>query len=136
MTPKEMRLHKRVKVSLPVELHSSELIQDNQPLPTLRFKSVTRDLSLGGVLIDLAQNTQGLDPGWEPSWFRDRYFWLHIKNISTIPDGLFARTRVIRFLGEDQTRPEGVGMEFHDLVQSVRDRLKKFLDGLTQESVY
>jgi len=118
---------------LPVELQSVDGGGNNQNFPPLRFQSVTCDISLGGVLVDLSQKTQGLNPNWQNSWFRERHFWIHIKGISTIPEGIYAKAKAVRLVGEDQTHPESVGMEFQDLVTSIVSRLKEFLDGLTSE---
>ena len=128
MKPEELRLHPRYDVSLPIDLQTVDNVDVNPDLPPLRFQSITRDLSLGGVLVDLVQNTTGLDPQWRTSWFRDRYFWLHIQGIGTIPEGLFAKARAVRFVGEDQTHPEAAGLEFQDLLESLMEKLKEFLD--------
>jgi len=131
MKPEESRLHTRYQVSLPIDLHAVDSVDDNPKHPPLRFQSLTRDLSLGGALVDLVANTTGLDPQWQTTWFRDRYFWIHIKGISTIPEGLFAKTQAVRLVGEDQTHPEAVGLEFQDLLDSINRNLKEFLDTLS-----
>ena len=130
--PEELRLHPRYSIILPIELQSLETVKKNPGSPPIRFQSTTIDASLGGVLVDLVNKTQGMDPNWKPSWFRERFFWLHIKGISTIPEGIFAKAKAVRLLGEDETHPEAVGLEFQDLVTSVMARLKMFLDSLTK----
>jgi hypothetical protein len=128
MKPEELRLFPRYPVSLPVEMHSMEMSFNAKKLPDLRFKSSTCDVSLGGVLVDLTQKTKGLDPLWHPLWFRERFFWLHVMGIPTIPEGIFAKVKAVRFVGEDMTHPKAVGLEFQDLVRPVMFQLKKFLD--------
>ena len=130
MKPEELRIHPRYKATLPVELQTvdSGITDDN--LPALRFQSVTRDISLGGVLVDLSQEAKNLDPNFQPGWIRERFFWIHIKDVYTIPEGFFAKARAVRFVEEDQTHPEAVGLEFQDLVQQTIIHLKKFLDDL------
>lgn len=130
MKPEELRLHQRYKVTLSVELQTVDSISTDDNLPPLRFQSVTRDISIGGILLDLSQEAKNLDPNFQPSWFKERFFWIHIKDIHTIPEGFFAKARAVRFIGEDQTHPEAVGLEFQDLVQHTITRLKKFLDDL------
>ena len=130
MKPEELRLHPRYNATLSVELQTVESGITDDNLSPLRFQSVTRDISLGGVLVDLSREAKNLDPNFQPSWFKERFFWIHIKDIYTIPEGFFAKARAVRFVGDDQTHPEAIGLEFQDLVQHTITRLKKFLDDL------
>lgn len=134
LKPEELRVYPRYKASLSVELHSIDAATDaGKRLPNIRFNSVTKDISLGGIQVDLTDKAKGLEPSWQNDWFHDRYFWIHVKGISTIPEGIFAKARAVRLVGEDQTHPEAVGMEFQDLVGSIIARLKIFLEGLAPE---
>lgn len=130
----ELRVYPRYKVFLPVHLQSVEKLETPENHHTLNFKTVTQDVSLGGMLVDLREKTQRLPEDWQPAWFRDRHFWVHLKGISTMPEGIFAKTRAVRLVGDDQTHPEAVGLEFQDLVKSIEQRLKEFLDSLSSNS--
>ncbi|HOE62375.1 MAG TPA: PilZ domain-containing protein [Candidatus Sumerlaeota bacterium] len=134
LKPEELRVYPRYKAALSVELQSISAPEDAaKRLPSIRFNSVTKDISLGGILVDLADKAKGLEPAWQPDWFQDRFFWVHVKGIATIPEGIFAKARCVCFVGEDQTHPKAVGMEFQDLVGSIIARLKIFLEGLAPE---
>ena len=129
-----LRQFKRYRIKLPIELQSIDAIPGHSQLPPLRFKTKTRDISLGGLQIDLVNHLEDLDPNWQTSWFRDRYFWIHLMGISTIPEGLFSKAKVVHLEEKDNTRPEGVGMEFQDLHRGILDKLKQFLNNLTTSS--
>jgi len=64
------RAYPRYKLFLPLELQSIETISDNMTYPPLRFKTVTRNISLGGVLIELGKDMNGLKNDWKPEWFK------------------------------------------------------------------
>ena len=129
----DSRIQSRYKISLPVELISVNVTRKDSNPPPLRFKSVTRDIGLGGALIDLNKKVRGLDPEWDLPWFQGRSFWVHIKGISTIPEGLYTKAKAVHLMGENQSRPEAVGLAFEELFTSVKGHLKKFLDNLTQQ---
>lgn len=129
-----LRQHKRYQVKLPIELQSIDAVPGQPNPPLLRFKTKTRDISLGGLQIDLADNLEGLDANWASAWFRERYFWIHLMGIPTIPEGLFSKAKVVHLEEHDQTRPEGAGLEFQDLHRSILDKLKRFLETLTTSS--
>ncbi len=130
MRPEDLRAYPRHKVILPTELQSVDVADEVQNPPSLRFESITRDISLGGLLVELREKARGLDPNWQPTWFRDRFFWVHIRGISTIPDGIFTKAKAVRLVGEDQTHPEAVGLAFQDLPNSVTSHLKAFLESI------
>ena len=130
----ELRVYPRYKVFLPVHLQSVENPGEDQDNHKLNFQSVTNDVSLGGMLVDLSKKVKGLPEEWNPDWFRDRHFWVHLKGISTIPEGIFARTRAVRLVGDDQEQFEGLGLEFQNLVKSIETKLKEFLDSLSSNS--
>jgi len=130
MKPEELRLNPRYKVNLPVELQTVDSGRTDDNLPPLRFQSVTRDIIVGGVLVDISQEATNLNPNFHHNWLRDRSFWIHIKGILTISEGFFAKARAVRFVGDDQTHPDAVGLAFQDIVQHTVERLKKFLDDL------
>ena len=130
--PEELRLFTRYRVTLPLELRSAETTSDKEKRPPVHFYSSTIDVSLGGVLVNMTNKLKGLPENWDYSLIKDRYFWLHIKGIPTIPEGVFAKARAVRHEGDNENRPEAVGMEFQDLVRSTMKSLKEFLDSLTQ----
>ena len=74
MRPEELRVYPRKALVLPVKLQSADTSDTKGNRPSLRFESVTRDISLGGLLVELREKAQGLDPNWQPIWFRDRFF--------------------------------------------------------------
>lgn len=134
LKPEELRVYPRYKAALSVELHSIDVpTETGRRHPSIRFDSVTKDVSLGGIQVDLTDKAKGLEPSWQNDWFLDRFFWIHVKGISTIPEGIFAKVKAVRLVGEDQTHPGAVGLEFQDLVGSIIARLKIFLEGLASE---
>ncbi|HPB30593.1 MAG TPA: PilZ domain-containing protein [Candidatus Sumerlaeota bacterium] len=130
MKPQDRRLHFRHKVSLPVLVQSEKFSGDQIGLPPLRFESVTRDISLGGILVDLSIRAQGLDSNWQPDWFQDRFFWVHIRGIALIPDGIFTKARAVHLFDGNQDRAPAFGLQFQELMGVLEDRLRLFLETL------
>lgn len=130
--PVGSRIFPRYKIVLPVELQSAETIFDSHPTPPIRFRSCTHDISLGGILVELDKNVEGLEVGWRSEWFIERFFWLHIMGISHMPEGLFTKARVVRFVEKKNTNGPRIGLEFKDLIRSVSKDLKEFLESLSR----
>jgi len=126
------RAYPRYKLFLPLELQSIETISDNMTYPPLRFKTVTRNISLGGVLIELGKDMNGLKNDWKPEWFKERFFWLHIMGIPSMPDGMYTKAKVVRFVDKDENSNPLIAMEFKDLLKRVMNDLKDFLDSLSK----
>jgi len=134
MTMKQegFRANPRYKIALPVEIQSAETQIVNPDTPPLRFESVTMDISLGGVRIDLKEKVKGLDGPGKSSWFQDRFFWIHIREIPTLPEGLYSKTKVASLESDKEGNTVSLGMEFQDLLIGVINGLKKYLDTLSR----
>jgi c-di-GMP-binding flagellar brake protein YcgR len=130
--PVGSRIYPRYKIVLAVELQSAETILDSHPTHPIRFRSCTHDISLGGILVELEKNMEGLETGWQPEWFRERYFWLQIMGIPHMPEGLFTKAKVVRFVQEKNPNGPRIGLEFTDLITTVSKNLKEFLESLSR----
>lgn len=126
------RIHPRYKIVLPIELRSVETTIDSKALPLIRFRSCTHDISLGGVLVELEKDMEGLKEGWKSQWFKERYFWLRIMEIPRMPDGLFTKAKVVRFVEKNKQNGPRIGLEFKDLIRAVSKDLKEFLESLSR----
>jgi len=127
-----LRGYPRYKIVLTVEIMSAEMNRDNPDKPPLRFESVTQDISLGGVRIDLKDKAKGLNGPGKPSWFQDRYFWIHIRDIPTLREGLYSKAKVVNIESDQEGLPSSIGMEFQELMKSVIKNLKEYLDTLSR----
>ncbi|MBN1900836.1 PilZ domain-containing protein [Candidatus Sumerlaeota bacterium] len=126
------RVHPRYKINLPIELQSVENIPRSNAAPSIHFRSTTQDISLGGVLVELERDAEGLDDSWKSDWFTDRFFWLRIKGIPRLKDGFFTKARVVRFMEKKDRKGPCIGLEYKDLIVSVSQELKDYLESLSR----
>jgi len=131
MKKEGFRAYPRYTIELPLEIQSAETKIDNPDTPPLRFESVTQDISLGGVRIDLKDKVKGLCGPIKPSWFQDRFFWIHIREIPTLNEGLYSKVKAVSLERDREGNPVSLGMEFQDLLIGVINGLKKYLDTLS-----
>jgi len=132
MKQEGFRAYPRYKIELPLKIQSAETSIKNPDRPPLRFESVTMDISLGGVRIDLKEKTKGIGGPIKSTWFQDRFFWIHILGIPTLPEGLYSKVRGVNFEKDKEGNIASLGMEFQDLLKNVIDSLKKYLDTLSR----